>query len=77
MNVCLYRPFTFIIKLFRGCWWSSRNVFKNLKLVKLVFAVLTSHLLLEEILKFRVVHSKFQIKCEIRGFPGAERILQL
>ena len=53
------------------------NIFKNLKLVKLVFAVLTSHLLLEEILVFRVVHSKFQIKSEMRGFPGAERILQL
>ena len=38
-----------------------------------MFAVLTSHLLLV----FRLVHSKSQIKFEMRGFPGAERILQL
>ena len=46
------------------------NIFKNLTLVKLVFAVLTSHLLLEEILVFRVVHSKIQIKSDGGGMTG-------
>ena len=46
------------------------NIFKNLKLVTLVLAVLTSHLLLEEILVFRVVHSKIQIKSDGGGMTG-------
>ena len=53
------------------------NIFKNLKLIKLVFAVITAYLLVDEILVFRVVHSKFKIKSEMREFSGAERILQL